>query len=1156
VGAAVALLLLSAAFPRVAAGTTAPEVPGAALPAFEEAAPMELYHSQLMDAHLVAELGRLGAEFQQNYSRLGFENTGYSYGSLRRLALQLEMLPSHEGRQADAPDAGQCSSLPSAMKAVSTAVDVASSDTQARWQRVQQELQLHLMSNCTLAEKVDVVFLGDSLMSRWGGSSFEALCSDFDGACANLAIPGQNGEALLQQAQELTASTCLAPRAWVVLSGANMLADSDGSASQELMAALNNTATHLQHASCHSSVFVMGILPMAAGFGGEHSYRISAAVSLVNRGLSRVANRQDDTQRLRVVDCGNEFLAASDALIDGIHPSSIGYDALSACILPALRSLKDAPKPAYLTNRPDAMVRTNALRMGEYKWVYSAWTCDVSCGQGIATRTTTCVNTHTYEDASPERCNRDDMLPLTSNCNRGQCPQFAWVAGRYGECDKKCGGGVALRTVDCINSLNEVSDAALCYSSATGQRPSTWKRCNQAPCPLLAVPDDQMAFSQELVGDVSEQLGLSDVSEDDAYASEGASDELASEAGTEEKVPPILKRQAPPVGQGEEPLQTGSLAGVAIMASGDDDDDSSDDSRSDDDEEASSDDGNGKSYQRKTLRELLTCYRDSDCGSGYECDPFECSKACSVFTKGQRVSAELRKRYEPEPPSFVYQGMYQAMVFRGTGGICYRKCHHMTDCNKRNSDGTCREWYCRKVEGCHDYPNDYHVPSLEECGVNGLCKPGKCRRRGSNMLVEEGVSATAAAVSSPTACPGRSLPSVSGCCGSGVVSHNGTCCDMGSAVDKDGNCCSADKLDACGVCGGPSVAVDILGQCCTTQLDANGVCCSGGRQVDECGVCGGWNGSCALAPTYMLTATSMGELENKIHSQLPLDLVDAAGSLGFELNDISVYNLTVSSMGEYQGPVSAEVTYKIVPDSSSTTLGTANFQKETSGLEQLTSVERAGICGNGMCEVGEQTRDGWEGSCPTDCSWSGYIPCDCSGHGVCTAATGSCLCHTGYAGAVCSWCDDGFMSIGDDADEGRALCVPTQLASTLSTKVLRKGGLMDWMTETVDIDEMEVAPSSSSSPEVAIGLVIAACMLVIGLGVAVVAHIIKRQNAFRPLRQPSPGPPTLTKGSVPANTSGRSMIGAKRGDPQIPPPPAEAAAEGRNKRYLVPSIPT
>lgn len=82
------------------------------------------------------------------------------------------------------------------------------------------------------------------------------------------------------------------------------------------MAALNNTATHLQHASCHSSVFVMGILPMAAGFGGEHSYRISAAVSLVNRGLSRVANSQDDTQRLRVVDCGNEFLVRGHQALD------------------------------------------------------------------------------------------------------------------------------------------------------------------------------------------------------------------------------------------------------------------------------------------------------------------------------------------------------------------------------------------------------------------------------------------------------------------------------------------------------------------------------------------------------------------------------------------------------------------------------------------------------------------------------------------------------------------------------------------------------------------------------------------------------------------------------------------------------------------------
>lgn len=39
-----------------------------------------------------------------------------------------------------------------------------------------------------------------------------------------------------------------------------------------------------------------------------------------------------------------------------------------------------------------------------------------------------------------------------------------------------------------------------------------------------------------------------------------------------------------------------------------------------------------------------------------------------------------------------------------------------------------------QVEGCHDYPNDYHVPSLEECGVNGLCQPGECRRSRKRLV--------------------------------------------------------------------------------------------------------------------------------------------------------------------------------------------------------------------------------------------------------------------------------------------------------------------------------------------------------------------------------------------------------------------------------------
>ena len=251
------------------------------------------------------------------------------------------------------------------------------------------------------------------------------------------------------------------------------------------------------------------------------------------------------------------------------------------------------------------------------------------------------------------------------------------------------------------------------------------------------------------------------------------------------------------------------------------------------------------------------------------------------------MSRDLRERYLPDPPSFVYQKMYQTIIFRGIGGICYRKCHHMTRCTRQNRDGTCADWFCRKVpppdvmtgclddvvhladvwpraldadsisppshisllllqvEGCHNYPGDYHVPSLEECGVNGLCKPGKCYRSFANRVTGDSLPeapldsearkrshqtstpfspftscplmaflptaliALQDDVTDPNACPARTIPSLTGCCPSGVISSDGACCPTGSSVDKDGACCPSENLDACGM-GHPYHAETII----------------------------------------------------------------------------------------------------------------------------------------------------------------------------------------------------------------------------------------------------------------------------------------------------------------------------------------------------------
>ncbi|GIL71818.1 hypothetical protein Vretifemale_2289, partial [Volvox reticuliferus] len=118
---------------------------------------------------------------------------------------------------------------------------------------------------------------------------------------------------------------------------------------------------------------------------------------------------------------------------------------------------------------------------------------------------------------------------------------------------------------------------------------------------------------------------------------------------------------------------------------------------------------------------------------------------------------------------------------------------------------------------------------------------------------------------------------------------------------------------------------------------------------------------------------------------------------------------------------------------------------------EVYGIERLGVCGNGVCEVGEQV---WPGAteaagelatvepagCPQDCpltlrlcpasSDSGFTATaggsvsdvrQCSGRGVCLLSSGVCTCFEGYGGDACELCAPGFQRAmyGDAA----GLCV-------------------------------------------------------------------------------------------------------------------------------------
>lgn len=142
-----------------------------------------------------------------------------------------------------------------------------------------------------------------------------------------------------------------------------------------------------------------------------------------------------------------------------------------------------------------------------------------------------------------------------------------------------------------------------------------------------------------------------------------------------------------------------------------------------------------------------------------------------------------------------------------------------------------------------------------------------------------------------------------------------------------------------------------------------------------------------------------------------------------------------------------------------------------------------GICGNGLCEIGEQKPVGGAPSkahCPWDClelrkcpegtheqtaqlalteisiesfEWRGA----CSGHGRCIAATGSCSCHIAYTGDDCGSCMPGYVK-----QNGACLVAERLLDKTNTLAILGVSST----SEGVQVSEQTRTPMSTlvSSP--------------------------------------------------------------------------------------------
>jgi hypothetical protein len=238
------------------------------------------------------------------------------------------------------------------------------------------------------------------------------------------------------------------------------------------------------------------------------------------------------------------------------------------------------------------------------------------------------------------------------------------------------------------------------------------------------------------------------------------------------------------------------------------------------------------------------------------------------------------------------------------------------------------------------------------------------------------------------------------CCPYYTIDINRQCCKSStSTLTADGLCCEEGNIDACGQCNGVAKYVDSQATCCSTIRDEKGLCCLSGS-LDECHICDGDGITCATNITLLISFNSDLTITNEAHEKWKLLIFvltsNIASKLG--LGDGSIIISSMELKNSYKGDCSTSldrteaclcngyydefgiINMTLLPrpkDHVTQMIFASNdiyqvlrsinisnefsiYEKNSSNnlmvslyVDSILSLEKVGVCGNGMCEKGE-----------------------------------------------------------------------------------------------------------------------------------------------------------------------------------------------------------
>ena len=427
------------------------------------------------------------------------------------------------------------------------------------------------------------------------------------------------------------------------------------------------------------------------------------------------------------------------------------------------------------------------------------------------------------------------------------------------------------------------------------------------------------------------------------------------------------------------------------------------------------------------------------------------------------------------------------------GGFSTRTVRCITHTGQGAEPQSCPGTPPTQSQVCNAQPCDFCKDN--SCSSHGTCEAGQGTCQCDSSLFGGSYCQV------PSNCASGVVDSSMVCCNSGVVDIQGSCCPADSVLDGTGSCCASWAVDVCGLCGGEGKVVDMQGTCCPTVLDANGLCCMTGK-VDDCGVCDGLGNTCSIVMSMELSVSSETVQGDAVLKE-PLETFFKSVSADIGGDALNVTSLErVDSMrrrslmmnSNERVPMEAGVAISTPTVSSSyvaAVLGTVVANQPADApvlLSQVPVPGRVGVCGNGVCEIGERGQDG---SCPGDCGPASVAcPSGCVS-GVCLPATGLCECFVGHTGSDCSLCSPGFML---DSRNGMSCIVDVMMLGVVT------GNSANVVLPPPSSDSSNAPPSSSSSSSSDVGVILGSifgALAAVALAAALFVYVKRRRRTGR-----------------------------------------------------------